>query len=66
MRIEKLPILFCLLISNLAYSQTQDSLKFNNRKYKCEVGLDVKVIFRDIPSSGLVFKPEKRYESWCP
>jgi hypothetical protein len=59
MRIEKLPILFCLLISNLAYSQTQDSLKFNNRKYKWEVGLDVKGILRGSPSSGLVFKTRK-------
>jgi len=59
MRIEKLPILFCLLISNLAYSQTQDSTKFNNRKYKWEIGIDMKGLFNGTPGGAMVFKTRK-------
>ncbi|MCC6413562.1 MAG: hypothetical protein IT270_18030, partial [Saprospiraceae bacterium] len=49
---------FCLLClaPMSAVAQQKDSLKFNNRKYKYEVGIDMQGFFGGNPGTGLVLK----------
>ncbi|MCC6412091.1 MAG: hypothetical protein IT270_10555 [Saprospiraceae bacterium] len=44
------------LLPLAATAQQKDSLKFNNRKYKYEVGIDMQGVFSNGPGTGLVFK----------
>jgi hypothetical protein len=50
------PVLMLILcIPSIAHLQT-DSLKFSNRKYKREIGIDMTGIFAGNPGSSLIFK----------
>lgn len=56
------PVFALLLLFSATFSFSQnvaDSLKFNNRKYRREVGIDFKGLFSGNPGAGLLLKIRK-------